>query len=196
MVGTDPRDHRQHSNHESGDQAAGLDAKKKTLAATERREEERAQFRQQMKELDAKRLVVVDECGSNIALTPRYGWAPKGQRVQGSVPRNRGKNITLIASLGWDGMGESMILEGGTTAAIFEQYIEQILAPTLLSGQIVVLDNLSCHKGERVRLALEAKGCHLLFLPAYSPDLSPIEETFSKLKAFLRRMGGSDARGA
>ncbi|HEU5383031.1 MAG TPA: transposase [Ktedonobacteraceae bacterium] len=148
------------------------------MAATQRREEERAQFREQMKELDARGLIIVDECGSNIALTPRYGWAPKGQRVQGSVPRNRGKNVTLIASLGWDGMGESMILEGGTTAAIFEQYIEQILAPTLLPGQIVVLNNLSCHKG-----------CQLLFLPAYSPDFSPIEETFSKLKAFLRRVG-------
>lgn len=142
-----------------------------------------------MKELDARRLVVVDECGSNIALTPRYGWAPKGQRAHGSAPRNRGKNTTLIASLGWDGIGEAMILEGGTTAALFEQYIEQILAPALQPGQIVVMDNLSCHKGERVRLAIEAKGCQLLFLPAYSPDLSPIEETFSKLKAFLRRVG-------
>lgn len=142
-----------------------------------------------MKDLDAKCLVVVDECGSNIALTPRYGWAPKGQRVHGSVPRNRGKNVTLIASLRWDGMGESMILEGGTTAAIFEQYIEQILAPTLLPGQMVIMDNLSCHKGEKVRLAIEARGCQLLFLPAYSPDLSPIEEAFSKLKAYLRRVG-------
>ena len=188
MVGADPRDHGQHSDDEPSHQAGGLDPKKKTLAATEQREEERAQFREQMKELDARRLVVVDECGSNIALTPRYGWAPKGQRVHGSVPRNRGKNVTLIASLGWEGIGESMILEGGTTGTLFEQYIEQILAPTLQPGQIVVMDNLSCHKGEKVRLAIEAKGCHLLFLPAYSPDLSPIEEAFSKLKTFLRRV--------
>lgn len=125
-----------------------------------------------MKELDARRPVVVDECGSNIALTPRYGWAPKGQRAHGNIPRNRGKNVTLIASVGWEGIGESMILEGGTTGTLFEQYIEQILAPTLRPGQIVVMDNLSCHKGEKVHLAIEARGCRLLFLPAYSPDLS------------------------
>jgi transposase len=122
-------------------------------------------------------------------LTPHYGWAPQGQRAKGSIPRNRRKNTTLIAALHWDGMGESLLLEGGTTAAIFEQYVEQILAPALSSGQIVVMDNLSCHKGEKVRLAIEAKGCQVLFLPSYSPDLSPIEETFSKLKAFLRRVG-------
>ena len=106
----------------------------------------------------------------------------------GAVPRNRGKNTTLIASLGWQGMGECLIMEGGTTAAVFEQYIEQVLAPQLSSGQIVVMDNLSCHKGEKVRQLIEARGCQVLFLPAYSPDLSPIEEAFSKLKTFLRRV--------
>jgi transposase len=138
--------------------------------------------------LDANRLLFIDECGSNIALTPRYGWAPKGERAIGSVPRNRGKNTTLIASLGWQGMGECMIMEGATTAAVFEQYIEQILAPALSPGQIVIMDNLSCHKGEKIRQLIEARGCQLLFLPSYSPDLSPIEEAFSKLKAFLRRV--------
>lgn len=142
-----------------------------------------------MSQLDARQLIFLDECGSNIALTPRYGWAPKGQRTHGSVPRNRGKNTTLLAALCWDGIGESLIFEGGTTAAIFEQYIEHILAPTLLPGQIVVMDNLSCHKGEKVRLAIESRSCQLLFLPSYSPDFSPIEETFSKLKTFLRRLG-------
>jgi transposase len=120
-------------------------------------------------------------------LTPRYGWAPKGERAIGSVPRNRGKNTTLIASLGWQGMSECMIIEGATTAAVFEQYIEQILAPALPPGQIVIMDNLSCHKGEKIRQLIEARGCQVLFLPAYSPDLSPIEEAFSKLKAVLRR---------
>ncbi len=107
--------------------------------------------------------------------------------MTGSVPRNRGKHTTLIASLGWQGMGECLIMEGGTTAAVFEQYIEQVLAPQLSSEQIVVMDNLSCHKGEKVRQQISARGCQVLFLPAYSPDLSPIEEAFSKLKAFLRR---------
>jgi transposase len=142
-----------------------------------------------MKSIDARRLVVVDECGSNIALTPLYARAPKGQRAHGSVPRNRGKNTTLLASLSLSGVGASMIIEGAVNAAAFEAYVEQILAPSLSAGQIVILDNLSAHKGARVHQLIAARGCELLFLPAYSPDYSPIEETFSKLKAYLRRVG-------
>jgi transposase len=142
-----------------------------------------------MKDVDAKCLIVVDECGSNIALTPLYARAPKGQRVHGSVPRNRGKNTTLLASLSLSGIGASMIIEGSVNALAFEAYVEQILAPSLSAGQVVVMDNLSVHKGARVRQLIEARGCELLFLPAYSPDCSPIEETFSKVKAFLRRVG-------
>lgn len=134
-------------------------------------------------------MVFVDECGSNIALTPLYARAPKGERAQGRVPRNRGKNTTLIASLSLEGMGAAMILEGSANGAAFELYVEQLLAPSLHAGQIVVMDNLRAHKGERVRQAIEAKGCHVLFLPGYSPDFSPIEETFSKLKSDLRRAG-------
>jgi transposase len=84
-------------------------------------------------------------------------------------------------------MGEALILEGSADAQAFEIYIEQVLGPSLSPGQLVVMDNLSTHTGEKVRQAIEAKGCRLLFLPSYSPDLSPIEEAFSKLKAFLRR---------
>src|SRR5579863_1939285 len=179
----------QSSDHESGDQAAGLDAQKKTLAASERREEERASFRDQVKELDASQLVFLDESGSNIALTPRYARAPTGERAQGSIPRNRGKNTTLLASLSVQGVGAAMIIEGAANALAFEAYLEQVLLPTLVAGQIVVMDNLSIHKGARVRHLLETHGCQLLFLPAYSPDFSPSEETFSKVKAFLRRLG-------
>ena len=82
-----------------------------------------------------------------------------------------------------------MILEGSATSAAFEIYVEQLLAPSLHAGQIVVMDNLRAHKGERVRQLIEARGCQVLFLPGYSPDFSPIEETFSKLKSFLRRAG-------
>jgi len=134
-------------------------------------------------------LVFVDECGSNIALTPSYARAPKGQRAHGSIPRNRGKNTTLIASLTLEGMGEAMILEGSANGAAFETYVEELLAPSLRTGQIVVMDNLKAHKSERVRQVIEDKGCQLLFLPGYSPDFSPIEETFSKLKMSLRRAG-------
>ncbi len=118
-----------------------------------------------------------------------YARAPKGERATGRVPRNRGKNTTGIASLSLEGMGAAMILEGSAHGAAFEIYVEQLLAPSLHAGHMVVMDNLRAHKGERVRQALEAKGCQVLFLPGYSPDFSPIEETFSKLKAYVRRAG-------
>src|SRR5258708_33957481 len=102
---------------------------KKTLAASEQKQQERAAWRAQASQLDARQLVFIDECGSNIALTPRYGWALKGQRATGSVPRNRGKNTTLIASLCWDEMGESIIFEGAAKAAAFWRYVESMLAP-------------------------------------------------------------------
>jgi transposase len=142
-----------------------------------------------MSQQAADRLVFLDECGSNIALTPLYARAPKGERAQRSVPRTRGKNMTLIASLSVEGIGASMILEGGVDALAFETSIEQVLAPSLQPGQIVVMDNLSVHKVARVQQLIEDRSCHLLFLPAYSPDFSPIEETFSKIKTFLRRAG-------
>ncbi len=134
-------------------------------------------------------LVFVDETGSHIAMTPLYAYAPRGQRAIGKVPRNYGANMTLLASLSLQGMGEALILDGAADSAAFEVYIEQVLAPSLHPGQIVILDNLSIHLGPRVRQAIEAKGSRLLFLPAYSPDFSPIEEAFSKLKTFLRRVG-------
>jgi transposase len=140
--------------------------------------------------LDARRLVFIDEMGSNIALAPLYAYAPKGERAYCSVPYNRGKNTTLIASMTLDeGMGESMIIEGSTTGAVFEGYVENFLAPKLREGQIVIMDNLKAHKGERVRELIEAKGCEVIFLPAYSPDLNPIEEAFSKIKGILREAG-------
>ena len=163
--------------------------KKKTIRASEQNEADRAAWREQAKTLDASKLVFIDECGSNIALTRVYARSPKGKRVYGAVPRNRRANMTLLAALSLQGMGEAFILEGSADAAGFELYIEHILAPSLQAGQIVILDNLSTHMGEKVRRAIEARGCQLLFLPSYSPDLSPIEEAFSKLKAFLRRVG-------
>lgn len=167
----------------------GWTRKKKTLGATERDEEARAAWQEQCTHLDAMKLVVIDECGTHIGLTPLYARAPKGKRAYASVPRNRGKNLTLIAALTWVGMGESMLIEGSANAVAFEQYIEQILSPALTAGQIVLMDNLAAHKSARVEELIRARGCQLLFLPSYSPDFSPIEETFSKLKAFLRRAG-------
>ena len=179
----------QHVNHESCYQAGRLDAKKRRWVPTSRNEETRAAWREHVKQLDTRKLVAIDECGSNIGLTPLYARAPKGAGAYGSVPRNRGKNTTLIAALGWAGMGEAMIIEGSTNAAAFELYIEEILAPSLTEGQIVILDNLAAHQGKKVEYLIEARGCQLLFLPSYSPDFSPMEDTFSKVKAYLRRAG-------
>jgi transposase len=137
--------------------------------------------------LDAGSLVFVDEMGTNTSLSPLYGWSKKGQRAYGSVPRNRGRNTTLLASMSLEGMGPSLAVEGTTSAKVFETYVELVLAPSLSGGQVVVMDNLSAHKGERVRELIEGRGCELMYLPPYSPDLNPIEEAFSKLKGLIRK---------
>ena len=165
-----------------------MDLQAKTVAASERDDEARARWRERVAGLDPERLVFVDECGSNVGLAPLRARAPKGQRAFGKAPRNRGKNTTLLASMGVEGMGPCAAVEGATTARVFGAYVAQVLAPAALrTGQVVVMDNLSAHKGEWVRELVEARGCSLLFWPAYSPDFSPIEEAFSKLKARLRR---------
>ena len=138
--------------------------------------------------MDPRLLVWVDECGTHTSMTRLYARAPRGVRAYGSVPRNRGKNTTLIASMTVEGaMGEAMAVEGSTKAFVFEAYLERFLAPALQEGQIVVMDNLSAHKTDRVRELIEGRGCALWFLAAYSPDLNPIEEAFSKVKALLRK---------
>jgi transposase len=157
--------------------------------AAERSDTDRAAWRELTGYLPINDLVFVDECGSTIALTPLYARAPRGQRAYGSAPRNWGKNTTLIAGLTLSGIQAPFILEGAVDALAFETYVEHVLAPSLRPGQVVVLDNVSVHKGERVRQAIEARGCQVLFLPTYSPDLTPVEEAFSKLKAWLRRLG-------
>jgi transposase len=129
----------------------------------------------------------VDECGAHTSMTRLYARAPRGERAYGKVPRNRGPNTTLLASMTRRGMGPCLAVEGPTTKAVFGAYVEQVLAPSLRPGQVVILDNLGAHKGERVRELIEERGCSLLFLPPYSPDFSPIEEAFSKIKALLRK---------
>jgi hypothetical protein len=114
------------------------------MGETFRNQEARAVWRDQQKQLDALKLVVIDECGSNISLTELLSRAPKGSRASGSVPHHRGKNTTLIAALTFSGMGESMIIEGSTPTVVFEKSVEQILAPSFLAGQIVIMDNAGC----------------------------------------------------
>src|SRR5688500_16615954 len=124
---------------------------------------------------------------TNVALTPRYGRAPKGKRAHRKAPRNWDKNVTLICSIGVEGMGPSMSIEGLSDTDSFGLYMREVLAPTLKSGQIVLMDNLSVHTSKWVRDLIEQRGCQLWLLPPYSPDFNPIEEAFSKVKALLRR---------
>jgi transposase len=120
---------------------------------------------------------------------PEVSGPERGAGPRHGVPRNRGKNTTPIASISLSGMGEAMCIRGATDAAVFEAYVERFLAPTLSEGQVVVLDNLGAHRPRRVRELIEARGAELVFLPPYSPDLSPIEEAFSKIKNALRKAG-------
>jgi transposase len=140
-------------------------------------------------EVDPERLVFVDEMGVHTSLAPLYGYSAKGERVRLSVPRNRGKNTTLLAAMTLDGMGETMAVEGSTDQEVFDAYVEHVLAPTLETGQVVILDNLSAHKPVRVRELIECRGCQLIYLPSYSPDFNPIEEAFAKIKSILRQAG-------
>jgi transposase len=137
----------------------------------------------------ARRLRFVDESGANVTLARRYGWAPRNERCPGAVPRNYGHNLTLIASLSLDGLEAPMLLEGAVDSIAFACYVEQVLVPTLRPGELVLLDNLSVHKQAPIRAMIEAAGCRVLFLPSYSPDFNPIELAFSKIKAYLRRVG-------
>ncbi len=137
---------------------------------------------------DANALVFVDESGTQTNMTPRYSRAPRGRRAYGAAPRNHGKNTTLIAALTHAGIGATMTLEGAADADAFVAYVRHFLVPTLVPGQIVVMDNLSVHKDKRVGPLIAGAGCRLVYLPAYSPDFTPIEQAFSKIKTFLRRM--------
>ncbi len=183
-----PSNVRQRVDGRARDKALRLDAQKKTLGATERDEQARAAYRIQVASYNQDQVVVVDECGSNINLTPIYARAPKGEPAVDQVPRNTAQNTTLIASMTTQGMGAAMLLDGATDGIAFESYVAHFLAPTLIPGQIVVMDNLRAHKRSGVHELIEARGCTVLYLPAYSPDLSPIEEAFSKLKALVRRV--------
>jgi transposase len=125
-------------------------------------------------QLDPQQLVFVDESGTHTSLTRLYGWAPHDQRASGSVPRNHGKNTTLVAALTSAGLQAPWTIEGAMDTAAFARYVEEVLGPTLRPGQVVVLDNLSVHKAESIREAIAARRCELLFLPPYSPDMTPI----------------------
>ena len=137
----------------------GTAAQKKSLIASERDPWDRARFAVEQQDVDAADVVVIDEFGSNLDLTRRYARAPRGARAVAAIPRNTPPNTTTLSSLTSDGLGPSMLIEGGVSSAVFEAYVEHILGPTLRPGQIVLLDNLSAHKSPRLRKVLAARGC-------------------------------------
>jgi transposase len=165
--------------------------KKKSVHASEQerpdvQERREAWFEGQL-DLDPRRLVFVDETWATTNMAPLYGWAPRGERLRASVPLGSWKRTTFVAGLRSTGMTAAMAFEGSINGARFLDYVRRVLAPTLEPGDIVVIDNLSSHKGEDVREAIEAAGATVRFLPPYSPDFNPIEKAFAKLKAHLRR---------
>jgi transposase len=160
---------------------------KKVLFAAERDDAARAAWWAAIQPRDPATLVFVDESGTNLAMTPRYGRAPRGQRVVGTTPRNHGPNTTVIAALSPEGIPAAMTVEGAMDRPAFDVFIRQVLVPSLVPGQTVIWDNLSVHKSPTAQKLIESAGCQLCFLPPYSPDFAPIELAFSKLKTFLRR---------
>ena len=177
----------EHGDDEPRAHPVGPDPEKKSLKASERNEAARAARRAEVAAVRPGDLVFVDETGSHVGYTPTSAWAPRGQRAYATAPVNRGENKTVVAALTLDGIGPRLRFDGAMTTARFEGYVRHVLAPTLRPGQVVVADNLRAHHSPAVRAAIEARGARFLPLPAYSPDFTPIEEAFSKLKQALRR---------
>jgi transposase len=146
--------------------------------------------------LDPKRLVFIDETSVSTTITRLYGRAPRGERLVQKVPHGNWKTITFIAALRYDRVTAPFVLEGPMTGEMFKAYTEQFLAPTLMRGDIVFMDNVSVHKVDGVEEAIEARGAIPFYLPPYSPDLNPIEQLFAKLKALLRKIAAYTLKNA
>jgi transposase len=175
-----------------------LTFKKKDLHASQQDQPEvqkkRRSFRRKVRRIEPERLVFVDETGVTTAMTPTYAWAPRGQRARGAAP-GWWETVTLIAALGLDGVHAPLAFPGATDTAAFRTYVEQVLVPELHEGDVVVFDNLKPHLASGVAEAIERTGARVLPLPPYSPDYTPIEEMFSKVKAYLRRVAARTKGG-
>jgi transposase len=168
-----------------------LTRKKKALHASERdRPDVRAKrrsFRREVKRIEPERLVFVDETGVTTAMTPAYAWAPRGERAVDSAPASW-DSVTVIAAPGLGGVRAPLAFPGPTDTGAFESYVEGVLVPELREGDVVVPDNLKPHLAPGVAAAIERAGARVLPLPPYSPDDTPIEEMYSKVKTLLRRI--------
>ena len=151
----------------------------------------REQWAERQDQIDPERLVFIDETSTKTNMEPLRGWSPLGARLVAKVPHSHWKTSTFIAALRCDRIEAPWLLDGPVNAAAFKTYVEKVLAPTLRPGDLVIMDNLSSHKGKAIRQAIRKAGAKLFFLPKYSPDLNPIEQVFAKLKHLLRK---ADAR--
>jgi transposase len=165
---------------------------KKTLHAAEQDRPDVARRREEWRGsqpgLDSGRLIFIDETWGKTNMTRLRGRAPRGERLVAKVPHGHWKTTSLIAALGLHGVRCSTVVDGAVNRDIFEAFVEQVLAPALHPGDVVVLDNLSSHKSARARELIESRGAGLIFLPPYSPDLNPIEMVFAKLKQLMRSL--------
>jgi transposase len=163
--------------------------KKKTLHAQEQKsprvQAQRKAFQKKLAAVDPDHWVFVDESGANTGMTRTHGRAPRGERVQATAPGSW-RNVTLIAGMRTSGVVAPMALPGAVDRPVFQTYVQEALVPELQKGDVVVLDNLQAHKNPAVIAAIEAVGARVEPLPVYSPDLTPIEEMFSKTKTYLR----------
>lgn len=147
----------------------------------------RARWKKHQTRLDPARLVFIDETWAKTNMTRSHGRCARGRRLVAKVPHGRWRTLTFLAALRVNRIDAPCVLDGPINGRSFRAYVEQVLAPTLSPGDVVVMDNLGSHKGRAVRRALRAVGAKLLFLPPYSPDLNPIEQVFAKLKTLLRK---------
>jgi len=147
----------------------------------------RKRWKARQMKVEPQRLVFIDETWIKTNMAPLRGWAPRGKRLRAYAPFGHWKTLTFIAALRCDRIEAPFVLDGPINGQAFRLYVETQLAPTLRPGDVVVMDNLGSHKGKAARAAIRSRGAHLLFLPAYSPDLNPIEQVFAKLKHLMRK---------
>jgi len=156
---------------------------------TERVQSLRVQFWLQLQGIPAENLIFIDEAGVNLSLIRQFARAPKGKRAHSARPQKRSKNVSVIGAIGLKGVISKYSLLGATDGLTFEAFISQHLVPQLWDGAYVIMDNCSIHKGKEIENLIEMAGAKLIYLPPYSPDFSPIENCWSKIKSILRSIG-------
>lgn len=154
--------------------------------ASERDPQQRAACWQSVASLDVRRLIFLDEMGIHCGLTRLFARAFRGQRAVCAAPRDKGKNISVLGALGWEGMRAALSIEGAVNGEVLRVFLHELLVPQLQAGDIVFMDNRPTHRSKWVRAVIEAADAQLIYLPSYSPDFSPIENCWGKLKEFLR----------